>query len=540
MSINKKIALSSLLLVSVSVVTHALSLVKEMLVAYRFGTTWEVDAFYIGTTLPTAFNSIIVATLSAVFIPAFIKTRLKGDSLAYRTAAVITNYLFIVSFVLSILVYVFAPSVIVFMFRGLDAATAATAATMLRMAMVMVITGTVIGLISGILNASEKFFWPSFSQSFVTISTIGCVLVFNRSAGVYVLVFGLVIGMVLQLIVLSGILFRKGYAHTFSLKIPDGFDLKSLLLPAALYFATSIIAESYTIVDRIMASFLQQGSVAALGYANKLVQVPLLIFSLSISTVVFPYFSSQVAENQPLSLKDSLSKVIRMSGYLLFPLTVLLIVLGEPVIRLLFERGMFDGRATGLTSLLFRCYAVQIFFFTVVIVFSRVFFAYQEMAYVLIITVLSIAAKIALNVALVNLVKPAAAGIALATSGTYLVGAILYFAFLRRKMECIRGLFIMRGLLVFAAASALMGGATYAAYRYLHASLENAGWLADTAAIVLSAGAGMLLYALISHGLKIYEFDQIKRLVSEKWQEFFPAFMSRSRADKGAGDSASL
>lgn len=438
MDTNLRIAKATSILIIASTSGHILSLGKEILVANYFGITKAMDAFYAATTVPNLINNVLLSTFGAVFIPIFIRYKLKDKKEANRISSVVTNYLFIFFIFASLFLYIFAPWIIRFGFHGLKPETISLAIKMLRVVCFTLIFSGLIGIMAGILNAFEHFAWPAFSQMFITISTILFILFFIKQLSIFTLIYGLLVGLILQFLFLIPITKGKGYYHyfDFSWKHPAIREMISL---GFIFFIAIIASQFNIVVDRIMASYLAPGSIAALGYAGKLVQVPLIIFSSSIAIAVFPFFSSQVAENKIEEMKDSLTKSIRMSSFIFIPLTAILVIFAKPIIKLLFQRGLFDSHATNLTSIILICYSFQLFFYTAGMILGRVFLALQDMASLLKITIVGVIMNIVLNFLFIRIINPPAAGIALSTSGVYLITMFLLFGFLKRKMIYLHG-----------------------------------------------------------------------------------------------------
>ncbi|MEJ2745788.1 MAG: murein biosynthesis integral membrane protein MurJ, partial [bacterium] len=412
MSTNRKIAKASAILISASSLGYILSLFKEIMVANYFGITKAMDAFYAAITFPSLINNVLLTTFGAVFIPLFVRYRLKDRAEAERIAAVTFNYLVLFLVLVAVILALGAPWIIRYGFHGLAGDTAGIAVHILRILCITVVLSGAIGVMVGILNAQEHFSSPAFSNMTITAGTILCIALFVNRWGVFVLPYGLLFGLVVQLLVLAHVLKRRGYR--FSLALNAGHPaVKEMLSLSYVYFWAIIAAQVNLLVDRVMASYLASGSIAALGYAEKLIQVPMVIFTGSIATAVYPFFSSQVAGEKIGELKDSLAKSIRISGLIFMPLTAMLIVLAGPLVRLIFQRGAFGRDATALTSALLICYSLQLFFYTAGIIIIRVFLAFQEMAVLVKVALAGMCLNALLNVLFIRLFQPPAVGIAL-------------------------------------------------------------------------------------------------------------------------------
>jgi putative peptidoglycan lipid II flippase len=459
MTINRKIAKASLILILASCCGHVLSLLKEMLVAFYFGIASDMDALYAAMAIPTMLNNVLLSTFGAVFIPIFVRYRLKDKEEANHIASVVINYLFLLLVCVSILLFLFAPWIVEYAFYGFADRTSHLAVNILRIMCVTVVLSGIIGMIAGVLNASEHFSAPAFSQMCITVSTIAFILFRVQRAGVYVIPYGMITGLTIQMLILIPVVMGRGYQHFIRLgkEHPAVREMFSL---SVLFFLNIIAMQMNTLVDKIMASYLAPGSIAALGYADKLVQVPIVIFSASLATAVFPFFSAQAAQKKMDELGDSLAKSIRLSGFIFFPLTIMLVILARPLIQVLFQRGAFDDTATDVTTVIFICYCMQLFFFTVGLILARVYLVFQDVVTLIKMTCLGVVLNIVLNLAFMKLLVPPAAGIALATSVVYLVTMSLMLAILRKKMIRVPWEYVRDGLKRVAACSVVGGAVT--------------------------------------------------------------------------------
>jgi putative peptidoglycan lipid II flippase len=318
--------------------------------------------------------------------------------------------------------------------------------------------------------------------------------------------------MVIQFIILLPFVVRKGYRHHLSLDWRHS-AIREMTYLSLLLFVNMFAGQMNVVVDRIMASYLSSGSIAALGYADKLVQVPTMIFSASIATAVFPFFSAQVAENRIEEMKHSLARSIRMSGCIFMPLTVMMVILARPVIQVLFQRGAFGLRATELTTAILVCYSFQLFFYSAGLILARVYLVFQDMATLLKLTGLGVALNVLLNLVFMRLIMPSVAGIALATSVVYAVTMFLMLALLRKKMIHLRGGYILSGLVKSAICAAIMGVVVY----FLFGLTRHIACVTPEFTLAVRAGAaalgGVIVFVASAHFLGIEEPRKVMGLI---------------------------
>ena len=514
MSTDKKIARASLLLAAASVCCHALGLVKEMMVAGQFGISRAMDAFYAALAVPNVINNVLMSAFGAVFIPVYVRHALAGDSAADHVAAAALRRLGLILAAAAGALFVAAPLVIGLGFRGLSPAGAVEAARILRVvAFTMVLSGAT-GALSGVLNARGHFFWPAVSPLCVTLVTIACIALGARSLGVMALAWGLGAGLVAQCLVLAAAARREGFRPEFAGS--RGHPAVREMTAGALLLIVGIVAAQMNIlVDSVMASYLAPGSLAALSYAAKLVMVPLIVFTGSLATAVFPFFSMQAVGGRTEEMRESLAKSIRMAGFVFLPMTAALVMLARPLIGLLFQRGAFDRDATVLTSSILACYALQLFPYTVTILFVRAHLAFGQMAVMARVALAGVGMNVVFNLLFIRLVDPPAAGLALSTSLVHLIAVYLFYRPLARRLGGLGGRGLLPGLLRTACASAAMAVGIYAATAAARAL--GAGPVASLAA---AFGAGATVFFAAAQLLGAEELGSLLRLARDwRWED---------------------
>jgi len=515
MSVNRKIAKASIILISASMLGYLLSFFKEILVAARFGATWKMDAYYAAITIPGLIIGVLTVTFRAIFIPVFLKYRARLSEEAQKIANIVISYVTICLLTGVLFIAIFASPIISLFFSGFDLETGLLAVKLLRIVSIMVLFSGFISLSTGILNAYKNFAVPALSSVLVTICVIFFIVFSKESMGIYTLVYGAVIGTFLQFILLAFVLKRKGFRYrvAFDQRHPGIGQIKK---QAPLFLLSALFGQLNIVVDRLMASGLIAGSIAALGYADKLVQAPLQIFSRSIATAAFPFFATQVAENKVEELKDSLAANIRMAGFILIPLTVMLMVLSEPIIRLFFERGEFTPQATQLTAIIFRCYALQLFFKTIAWLLVRVFYALQDMKVIIKLGFIQSMLNVIFNLILMKYITPPVAGIALSTSMVLIFYVILSFIFLKRKLTQLRGYYILKGISMIMLASLIAGIVTFVVFQDLGKIIISSLIIAQIKRISGAIIIGGATFILVSFLLKIEEVVKIRDIIKEK------------------------
>jgi len=498
-----------------SIFGHGLSMLKEMLAAGYFGVSKAMDSYYAALTIPDSINSIIFSPFTLIFIPIFIKYKLEDKEAANRLVSTIANFILIVLLGASVLVFTFAAQLIKYASPGLDAETALTAVKMLRIISFSMFFGGAVNVLTGILNALENFLWPAVSGTFITLSTIFFILGFADKWGISVVGWGLLVGTVLQAMFLIPFAGKYGFKHYNTLDLGHP-EIKKALNLVLILLIMSVLSSLNSVINRFLASWLPVGSIAALAYAGKLVQIPSIIFSSSIAAAIYPFLAAQAAENKIEDIKHTVSMSIRMSGFIFIPLAVMLMVLARPAIQFLFQRGAFDAAATDLTSKIFMLLSLQLFSGYALVILMRLLFAFQDLMVMLKIMVVNVILNLAMSFVLIKLFNPPACGIALSTSLGSFVTAILYFLVLKKRISNLHGVAIFKSLSRITAFSLVSGLTAFLVYRGM--SGASHGTLPEQLmALAAAFCAGSLVFILISSAFKLEEFQKVYLLVKTKF-----------------------
>lgn len=497
LSTDRAIARTTAILVVIGVAGNVLSLGKEVLVARAFGISAGMDAFHAALSVPVYLQNVITLTFVNIFIPFFIHLRAIDSRRCTRVAAVAMNYLCLALLLLAFVLYAAAPIVVRGVFRGLAPETAAIALPILRGLAVTVLLGGLISLMTGILNARHRFALAAASSSCITLATVALILTRTAKDGISVLVLGLVIGMVVQLVLLSSGLHAAGYRHSldFSWHYPE---LRRLFTSASVFSVAILLSQLNPIVDRVIAAFLPAGSVAALGFVEKLTSVPLVVFSSSLATVAFPSFAEQTGAGRFEELKATLGKTIRLAAVVLIPLSAACVAFAHPVVRLLFQRGNFSAASTDLTATTFACSSLQFFFYTTNLLLVRAALALGEGLLLVKLTIVAVAVNTLSNIALVLLLRPPVAGIALSTSLMAFLNALLLFLALRRRIGGIGGRRILEGMFRIGMVTLPVTVGAWSAYRLLEHHVADGPWFLQAAALGACMTTLMVAVLLLS------------------------------------------
>jgi len=491
---------------------------REVLIAKYFGASRVTDAYLIAYNIPMVFLGMVMGGgIYAALVPTFTTYLVKKEyKIMWRLSSVILSYAGLISIVIVGIVIIFAPYLVKCLGYGLGKETFELAVKLTKVMAPMVIFLALGGIFIGILHAFQHFTVPSFNAFILGTTVILSILLLGEKLGIFSVGIGLVVGSGVMFLAPLIVLFTKGmkYSFNFNLKYPEMKEFIRLFLPAT---AGTTIMSCYPIISRMMASPLPEGSIASLDFAYMVMQASLSTFSLAISTAVFPFIASYAAIKSYSDLRGTMSKGIRMTMLIYIPMQIIFMILCQPIIRLLFERGNFDVQDTMMTSKALFFYSLGMTSLAVNYVLLRVFYALHDSITPTIVAIGSIVLHIILNFILIKYL--AHAGIAFSYSIVQLGSIIILSYLLKQKIGNIGAKQILNSLLKMIISVSPTMAICLAISKYI-------GGILDISRIefqILQVGSatiiGVACYLIILGLLKADELKMIMELIKSKFKK---------------------
>jgi putative peptidoglycan lipid II flippase len=369
----------------------------------------------------------------------------------------------------------------------------------------------------GILNVLGHFAAPALAPVFLNIAMIASMfaasfITEDSGSRVAILSVGVIAGGILQLGFQFPFLIKYGFY--FWKKAP--FFHKGLKQVGRLMIPALIGAAVYQVnivAGTIIASFLSEGSISALYYADRIVQFPLGVFAISIGTAVMPGFSRCSANMDYDGLRETFSYGIRLMLFIMVPAAIGLIVLREPIVALLFKRGSFTAEDVRITSDALLYYSLGIVAVSCVRIIAPVFYSMKDTATPVKIAVVSIVSNIILSLILI---KPLGhCGLALATSLASLINCLLLLILLQFRLGNVGWFKIVFSLFKTLVISLTMGIFVHKLALYIIPSY-NTSIIALLTGVVASIAVGACLFVAGSVIIKSSEFNSTKKMIFKK------------------------
>lgn len=507
-----KIGKATFGLIIVTMISKILGFGRELALTYVYGASEIADAYITAVSIPGVLFASIGATLATIFIPLFYEVdKLKGKSESLKFSNNILNIVLILSAVLVLFSFIFIePLVKIFAISFTGEKLQIT----IKFAKVIIFGVTFIGL-SNIMTAwlqmNGNFNVPGMIGIPYNILIIGGVLLSSKG-NVSIMIIGTLLGIASQFFFQLPFAIKYGYRYKVYINLKDVYIKKMMLLIVPVFIG-SAVNQINSVVDRSLASTLGDGIITVLNSANRLNSFVLGIFIVTITAVVYPILSRLSNENNRDQFVQSIANSINLVILLIIPISVGSIILSEPIVRVVFERGAFSSDATIMTSIALKCYSIGILGFGLREVLNKVFYSLQDTKTPMINGVLAVGFNIVLNFIFIK--SFGYAGLALATSLAGIVCIILLFISLKKKIGYFGQDKIIKTMVKSLISSSIMGIVTIVAYKLLDNMLDI-GFIQDAIALFGSIGVGAIVYIGLTLILKVEEVNLITNRIKAK------------------------
>ncbi len=489
--------------------------VRDMVIAGFFGAGLGSDAFFVAFRIPNLLRRLFAeGSLSIAFIPVFTDyLHHQGREEAYRFAGSTFRLLSIILAGIILIGMIFSPQLVRIIAPGFADSPEKIVLTahLTRIMFPYVFFICLVALCMGVLNTLDHFAAPALAPVFLNISMILSIFTLSpyMENPIEGLAVGVLIGGLLQFLLQIPFLMKKGFYLWKKAGIwhPGIERVGRLMLPTVF---GSAVYQINILVGTLLASLLPEGSVSYLYYADRLVQFPLGIFAIATATAVLPSLSRQASAGEMTALGHTFAHAMNLISFITLPSLVGLIVLREPIITLLFQRGAFDMAAVRQTADALLYYSMGLWAFSAVRIVVSTFYALQDTKTPVKIAIVSIIANILL--AMLLMIPLQHGGLALATSLASMINLMLLMRVLRKRLGTAGWGKIPESTLKSAIGSAVMGGAVWwiASLLIPHPGMSSWDLLIG---LSVSIGAGMILYVLLAALMKSPELGVVAQLI---------------------------
>lgn len=395
---KQSMSASTILLFAVNILKNSSMLINNILIAVIFGASYLTDAFFLAYLMTVRLALVMAGCINFAFVPSYaaFRTNKTESEIWHLTSAFFNNVLFL-TFSVTIVYLVGAPLFIKMFSFTQDLSTQAITANITRALSPTLLFFMLFALLQALLISHKFFVAPALGGLFVPLGLFFGVILFSRPLGIYGLAVGLILGTIaqfaLQIPAVRGLGMR--YEASLSWSHPE---VRRMRQDTLWITAIVVLGQITTLTDRFFASSLEEGSVSALTFAATLCRLVPFMLYFSLLTSSFPTISEMAAQEQEFG--NLTNRLLRFTALVMIPASILLFLLGNPLVQLLFEHGRFDAQATQLTYTAIQYYSFGFLAFALQGPFVQSFFVLRKTAFMLVWSLVTVILNILLNYAL--------------------------------------------------------------------------------------------------------------------------------------------
>lgn len=536
-------------IVSIAVMfSRLLGLAREMIFARYFGAGFLTDAYVVAFRIPNVLRDLFAeGALSVAFVKVFTDVQVeKGEKAAWRLASLIFNLLAVVLSVICIVGMIFSRQFVELVADGFSPEKIALATTLTQIMFPFILLVALAAVAMGVLNTKGIFGVPASASTVFNVVSIvfGLGLAYWLSGGGWLTsadknaipdgpshwaIIGMSIGTLIgggaQLVMQLPSLFKVGFRFSPILSLADEGVRKVIALMTPAILGTSAVQINVLINTYFVSQI--DGAQGWLNFAFRLMQFPIGLFGVAVGTAAIPVLSRLASEGKTKDFRDTISSSMNLVFLMTLPSACGLIVLGEPIIRLIYERGKFDANATSMTAIALAGYSIGLTGYAAIKILSPAFYAINDAKTPMIIALASIVVNFLGGYYLREWfshygITPETphgyghVGVALATSIVALVNFFALAIIMRRRIKRLNGREIMTSFTKIAIASAVLSAVCYTSYHFILSRYGSDGfWLRMTEAFVPIALGG-IAFVIVARLLRITELEQAFATIRRK------------------------
>jgi putative peptidoglycan lipid II flippase len=500
-------------------------LVREIVAASYFGITAPMSAFTIAFLVPNTVRSLFAdAAIQAAFVPVFTEQLERGRRReAFHLASTLIFVVAVVLGAITALFILLAPLVMPIFAPGFEGEILDLTVSLSRLLFPILVLLGVSGLVVGVLNSYDRFsvfaIAPFFWNVAIIAVLVGLAPAFPEEDQIYAYAIGVLVGTVVQLAMLTYDLRNTPFGIRRALLAPVGrrlgeafrdLDVRRvlvLMLPVTISLG---LINVNLLVNSFFGSLVSDQAPAGIDKAFRIYMLPQGVFSVAVSTVLFPTLARFAARGALGDLRATMANGMRQIVLLLVPATAAILVLAEPMVRLVYERGAFDAEQSELVAEALFWFAFSLPFNGLFLLLTRTFFSLQRPW-----VPTAIAAGNLAITALFSLLlyEPfGVGGIVAATAIATATSVVAQSEVLRRALGQLELWRLVWTAARVTLASAVLAGASYGVWRLLDEALGR-GLGGQIVSLGTGLAVGAAIYAVAITALRIPEAGQLRRLL---------------------------
>lgn len=498
-----------------TVVSRVLGLLRDSIQLAIFGTGWVMSSFTTANIAPNLFRRLLAeGSMTAAFVPTLQEElHANGKEGTFGLVSKVASWLLVITGVLVIVAMaVFSQSRVLLPGHEDKWYLAADLTVILFPYLALI---SLSAAFSAALNVLERFFEPALSPIWLNLAVIGALggagLAVSRSAigAIHWLCAGWLLGGFLQMAVPAAVLIREGWRPRFDLGLsPRVREIAHLMTPGI--FGTAIYQINFS-VSRLLAFSLDDASATYLYTINRLMEFPIGVFAVAVSTVIYPLIASHAVKRDFAAMALDFQKGIRLILVINIPAAAGLALLSGPIVRLIFRHGQVTQADAHNMGLLLAIMAVGLPFFSVVNLMVRAFYAVKDTKTPVRVALVDFFINIAVSLILIRFLG--VVGIVIASTTAIIAQTVLLERALVRRLPDMHFAPLLPSIAKVAVSAAVMVGVVAGGWRGLEA-LRLGAWATDMVAVAALIPAGAIAYGAVLWMLRIEGREELEAVLA--------------------------
>lgn len=507
--------------------SRLLGVARDWLLAKTFGAGPELDVYLAAFRIPDfIYNILIAGGIVVAFLPLFSEFFSENKEYGWKFASNVLNIFLFFLILFSLVLFIFAPSLIKLITPGFNAEQLAQTILLTRLMFLSPILLGLSSIFSGILQYFNRFLVYGLCPILYNLGIIFGIVFMVPLFGISGVAAGVILGAFFHFIIQvpSAIACGFKFRSVFSFWDPGIKRLFLLILPRTFGIAAQQV--NLVIVTAI-ASTLAVGSITVFNFANNVQSLPLSIIGVSFALAIFPSLAKSWAESKKEEFVKIFSQTFRQILYLIVPISFLMFLLAGPITEIIFLHGEFTQDSVDLTAATMGLFCLSIAVLSLIPLLFRAFFAFQDTKTPTLITILTVLMNIFLSFYLTGLLKYenpfqqflknafslqnisdiSVLGLSLACSATFAFQAFLLMVFLYRKIGDFHLKEILKSFLKILFSGVVMALAVLLAVKFVSGAIFQ---------ILVAVLVGAPIYLVLTHFFKSPEIGILKSSILKK------------------------
>lgn len=497
--LTRKIGITSLIFITVTLFLKISGLLRDMTIAFYFGDSYLADAYLAAFIIPNMLFLFMINGMKNALVPGYIDAKHVNQGKNYLNQ--ILKSIVYIGILFGVLGALLSPVLIRILYPSFNSEATSIAVNVSIILFAALIFVGINSVMEAYLDAENLFSLSAFSQMIVILSSIAGAILFAGELSVYSLALGYLVGSILSLVFKVPVLSRRGMINLKTkLNLPELSAFYGVFIPVAM---TVMVGQINLAVDNVFASYFQEGVVTYINYAKNLVHFPQQIFGITIATIMFPMLAKAMAANDEPSFKRGIENGLNVMYLVVIPAIVGMFVLMPNIISLVYQRGAFSEEAVINTSEVAYYYFGSVLFFSLNNVSNKGLYTLKKGHYVLIIGLITVVLNAVFNYIFTTWMGYV--GIPLASSAVGLLYALACYIVFSKTINGLDHKHVMKEFTKITLSVIIMGVATFLLKTQVMHNFN------DFFLIMIITFAGALLYII---SIWLFKVKALKVLIT--------------------------